>query len=50
MTCWYSFELPQQVKVIQMSTNNICFDMKVDKAVIWRLWNSLTVHLEGYAQ
>ena len=23
--CWYSFELPQQLKAIQLSTNNICF-------------------------
>ena len=28
---WYSFELPWQVKAIQMSTNNICFYKKYPK-------------------
>ena len=46
--CWYSFELPRLVEAIQMSTNIICFYKEADKstqAVIWRLWNCLTVHL-----
>ena len=28
--CGYSFELPQLVEAIQMSTHNICFYKKVD--------------------
>ena len=32
---WYSFELPQLVKAIQMSTNNnICFYKDVDKSTL----------------
>ena len=29
--CWYSFELPQLVEAIQMSTNNIRFYKEADK-------------------
>ena len=29
--CWYSFELPQQVEAIQMSTNNLCFYKETQK-------------------
>ena len=29
--CGYSFELPQLVEAIQMSTHNICFYKEVDK-------------------
>ena len=29
--CWYSFELPQLVKAVQMSTDNICFYKEGDK-------------------
>ena len=32
--CWYSFELPQLVEAIQMSTNNICFYKEVDKSTL----------------
>ena len=31
---WYSFELPQQVEAIQMSTNNIRFYKEVDKSTV----------------
>ena len=30
----YSFELPRQVKAIQMNTNNICFDKESEKYCI----------------
>ena len=32
--CWYSFELPQLVEAIQMSTNNIPFCKEVDKSTL----------------
>ena len=31
--CGYSFELPQQVEAIQMSTHNICFYKKNHKMI-----------------
>ena len=31
--CWYSFELPQLVEAIQMSTNNICFHKENQKKI-----------------
>ena len=31
--CWYSFELPQQVEAIQMSTNNIWFYKETNKKI-----------------
>ena len=31
--CGYSFELPQQVEAIQMSTNNICFYKENQKII-----------------
>ena len=43
--CEYSFE---QVDAIQMGTHNIYLYKEGDKstqAVIWRLWNCLTVRL-----
>ena len=32
--CGYSFELPQLVEAIQMSTHNICFYKVVDKSTL----------------
>ena len=32
--CLYSFELPQLVEAIQMSTNNICFYKDIDKSIL----------------
>ena len=32
--CEYSFELPQLVEAIQMSTHNICFYKEVDKSTL----------------
>ena len=32
--CWYSFELPQLVEAIQMSTNNICFYIEAAKSTL----------------
>ena len=32
--CWYSFELPQLVEAIQMSTNNIFFYKEVEKSTL----------------
>ena len=32
LCCWYSFELPQLVEAIQMSTHNICFYKEVDES------------------
>ena len=32
--CGYSFELPQQVEAVQMSTHNVCFYKEVDKSTL----------------
>ena len=32
--CGYSFELPQLVEAIQMSTHNICFYKEADKSTL----------------
>ena len=43
--CWYSFELPQQVEAIQMSTNNICFYKEKQK----KYCVSLNMHLMKFS-
>ena len=46
------FELPQLVKAIQMTTNNISFYKEADKKKKYTSYNlktmKLTVHLKGY--
>ena len=32
--CGYLFDLPRQVKAIQMSSHNICFNKEVDKSTL----------------
>ena len=32
--CWYSFELPQLVEAIQMSSHNICLYKEEDKSTL----------------